>query len=75
MGNVIIIIVIIVIIIVIIVIVSFIGKIISAYINITAGTAQAMWTKVVSIYTYTHCINQYTGKSKIMGRSEKYTLE
>ena len=39
MGNVIIIIVIIVIIIVIIVIVSFIGKIISAYINITAGTA------------------------------------
>ena len=43
----------IVVVVIIIIIVSFIGKIISEYINIIAGTAQAMWTKVVSIHMYT----------------------
>ena len=46
-----------IIIIIIIIIVSFIDKIISEYINIIVGTAQAMWTKIVSIYTCTYCIN------------------
>ena len=45
--------VIVVVVIIIIIIVSFIGKIISEYINIIAGTAQAMWTKVVSVHMYT----------------------
>ena len=38
-----------VIVIVIVIIVIFIGKIINEYNNIIAGTAYAMWTKVVSI--------------------------
>ena len=38
---------------IIIIIVSFIGKVISVHINITVGTASAMWTKVVNIYMYT----------------------